>query len=220
MEKQYTKGEEIANASSHGIGILLVNVAGIILMIKALDGGDIWAIVSVPLYIFGALSSYLASTLYHATTLNKNRKELLRKFDHGAIYVHIAGTYSPMTLVLLRETGYWGWGIFCFTWLCAIVGIILSFTNLKEHSNFETACFVAMGSCILVAFKPLVDTVSPHGMMNIVWWIIAGGAAYITGALFYSWRKVKYMHSVFHIFCLIGSVCHIIALYYVVSFNN
>ena len=220
MEKQYTKGEEIANASSHALGIVIVIAAGVILMTKAIAGGNIWAIGTVPLYILGALSSYLASTLYHATTHNKNRKELLRKFDHGAIYAHIAGTYSPMALVLLRETGYWGWSIFCFVWLCAIVGFILSFTNLKEHSNFETACFVAMGSCILVAFKPLTDTVSPHGMMNIVWWIIAGGAAYITGALFYSWRKVKYMHSVFHIFCLIGSICHIIALYYVVSFNN
>ena len=216
MEKQYTKGEEIANASSHAIGIVLVIVAGIVLMKKAVDGGDMWAIGSVPLYLLGAFSSYLASTWYHATT-QKKRKELLRKFDHGAIYVHIAGTYSPVALVLLREVDYWGWGIFCFVWLCAIIGFILSFTSLKEHSNFETSCFVAMGSCILVAFKPLIDTVSPHGMMNIVWWIVAGGAAYIAGALFYSWRKVKYMHSVFHLFCLIGSVCHIMALYYVIE---
>ena len=219
MEKKYTRGEEIANASSHAIGIVLTIIAGIILMNKAVVGGDIWAIGSIPLYLLGALSSYLVSTWYHATT-QKKRKKLLRKFDHGAIYVHIAGTYSPVTLVLLRTTGYWGWGIFCFVWLCAIVGFILSFTNLKEHNNFETACFVVMGSCILVAFKPLIDTVSPHGMMNIVWWIIAGGAAYIIGALFYSRRKVKYMHSVFHLFCLAGSVCHIIALYYVISFKN
>ena len=215
MEKQYTKGEEIANASSHATGIILIIVAGIILMRNAVDGGDIWAIGSIPLYILGASSSYIASTWYHAAT-NKKRKKLLRKFDHGAIYVHIAGTYSPVALVLLRKAGYWGWGIFCFVWLCAIVGFVLSFTNLKEHSNFETFCFVAMGSCILVAFKPLIDIVSPHGMMNIVWWIIAGGAAYITGALFYSWRKVKYMHSIFHLFCLIGSVCHIMAIYYAI----
>ena len=218
LKKQYSKGEEIANASSHAVGIALIIIAGIVLMKKAIDGGDIWVIGSVPLYLLGAFSSYLASTWYHATT-NKKRKELLRKFDHGAIYVHIAGTYSPVALVLLREAGYWGWGIFCFVWLCAIVGFILSFTNLKEHSNFETACFVAMGSCILIAFKPLIDIVSPHEMMNIVWWIIAGGVAYIVGALFYSWRKVKYMHSVFHLFCLIGSVCHIMALYYVVGFK-
>ena len=218
MEKQYTKGEEIVNASSHAIGIVLSIVAGILLMRRAIIGGDIWAIGTVPLYLLGVFSSYLASTWYHATT-HKQRKELLRKFDHGAIYVHIAGSYSPFTLVLLRDVGFWGWGIFCFVWLCAIVGIILSFTNLKEHSNFETACFVAMGSSILVAFKPMVETVSPVGMMKIVWWIIAGGVAYITGALFYSWRKVKYMHGVFHFFCLIGSVCHIMAIYYVIGYK-
>ena len=216
MEKRYTKGEEIANASTHAVGIVLIIAAGIVLMQKAIFGGDVWAIGSVALYLIGALSSYLASTLYHAAT-HKERKAKLRKFDHGAIYLHVAGTYSPAALVLLREVGYWGWGIFCFVWLCAIVGFIFSFTKLKEHSHLETACFVAMGSCILVAFKPLVDTVSPHGMMNIVWWIIAGGAAYITGALFYSWRKVKYMHTVFHLFCLIGSICHIIAIYHVIG---
>ena len=216
MEKQYTKGEEIVNASTHGIGILLSIVAGIVLMKKAIAGGDVWAIRTVPLYIIGVFSSYLASTWYHATS-EKKRKARLRKFDHGAIYLHIAGTYSPITLVLLRDVGYWGWGIFGFVWLCAIVGIIFSYTNLKEHSHLETACFVGMGCSILVALKPLVDTVSPLGMMNIVWWTLAGGAAYIIGALFYSWRKVKYMHGVFHLFCLMGSVCHIIALYYVVG---
>ena len=218
MEKQYTKSEEIINASSHAIGIILCLVAGIVLMKKAVTIGDRWAIGSIPLYLTGALSSYLASTWYHATT-HKKRKTQLRKFDHSAIYLHIAGTYSPIVLVLLRETGYWGWGIFCFVWLCAIVGIFFSFTNLKEHSHIETACFVAMGSCILIAFKPLFDTVSQHGSMHIIWWIIAGGAAYIIGALFYSWRKRKYMHGVFHLFCLAGSVCHIIAIYYVIGYK-
>ena len=215
MEKQYTKNEEIANASSHAIGIVLIIVAGIVLIKKAVAGGDIWAMGTVPLYLLGAFSSYLASTLYHAAT-NKKRKAQLRKFDHSAIYIHIAGTYSPVALVLLREVGYWGWGIFCFVWLCAIIGFIRSVTNLKGHSHIETTCFVAMGCSILVAFKPMVDTVSPYGMMNIVWWIIAGGVAYITGAIFYSFKKVKYMHSVFHLFCLMGSVCHIMAIYYVI----
>ena len=176
MEKQYTKGEEIVNASSHAIGIVLSIIAGIVLMKKAIVGGDGWAMGTVPLYFLGAFSSYLASTWYHATT-NKKRKAQLRKFDHGAIYLHIAGTYSPLALVLLRDVGYWGWGLFCFVWLFAIVGFIFSITNLKGHSHLETICFVAMGCSVLVAFKPLVDTVSPHEMMNIVWWILAGGVA-------------------------------------------
>jgi len=219
LKKQYTKGEEIANTYSHAIGIALIIVAGIVLMKKAIALNDNWAIGSIPLYLLGAFSSYLASTWYHATT-HKKRKAKLRKFDHSAIYLHIAGTYSPITLILLRETGYWGWGIFCFAWLCAIIGLIFSFTNLKEHSHLETTCFVAMGCAILVAFKPLIDTVSPLGMMNIVWLIIAGGAAYIIGALFYSWRKIKYMHGVFHLFCLLGSICHIMAIYYAIGCNN
>ena len=216
MKKQYSRNEEIVNTSSHAVGIVLSIVAGIVLMTRAIAGGDIWAIATIPLYLIGVFSSYLASTCYHATT-QKERKARLRKFDHGAIYLHIAGTYSPIALVLLRDVGYWGWGLFGFVWLCAIVGLIFSFTNLKGHSHLETGCFVAMGCSILVAFKPLVDTVSPIGMMNIVWWILAGGAAYIIGALFYSWKKMKYMHGVFHLFCLLGSVCHIMALYYVVG---
>ena len=216
MEKQYTKGEEIVNSISHAIGIVLVIVAGIVLMKKAIVGGNAWAIGSVSLYLVGAFSSYLASTWYHGAT-NKKRKAKLRKFDHSAIYIHIAGTYSPIALVLLREVGFWGWGLFCFVWLCAIIGSIFSLTSLKGHSHLETICFVAVSCSIFVAFKPLIDVVSPLGMMNIIWWILAGGAAYIIGALFYSWRKMKYMHGVFHFFCLMGSVCHIMALYYVIS---
>lgn len=212
MGKRYTLGEEVANSVSHGVGIIFGIVAGFLLMDKAMASGDPWAIGSVPLYLFGMLSSYITSTLYHSLKDGK-AKELLRKFDHGAIYLHIAGTYSPITLVVLRNVGYWGWGLFIFVWLCAAVGFLLSFTNLKEHSNIETICFVAMGASILIAFQPLVNTLSPLHELNSVYWIIAGGASYIIGALFYSWRKVRYMHSVFHLFCLGGSICHAIAIY-------
>ena len=212
MGKRYTLGEEIANSVSHGVGIIFGIVAGFLLMDKAMASGDPWAIGSVPLYLFGMLSSYITSTLYHSLKDGK-AKELLRKFDHGAIYLHIAGTYSPITLVVLRNVSYWGWGLFIFVWLCAAVGFLLSFTNLKEHSNIETICFIAMGASILIAFQPLVNTLSPLHELNSVYWIIAGGASYIIGALFYSWRKVRYMHSVFHLFCLGGSICHAIAIY-------
>jgi hemolysin III len=111
--------------------------------------------------------------------------------------------------VALREQGYWGWTLFCFVWLCAIAGTILSFRKLKEHSNLETICYVLMGLVVLVAFKPLMDAVSPHA----VGWIIGEGACYITGALFYSLNKRPYMHSVFHFFVLGGSVCHILAVW-------
>jgi hemolysin III len=114
-----------------------------------------------------------------------------------------------LTLVALRTQGYWGWTLFCFVWLCAIVGTTISFIRLKEHSNVETFCFVGMGLCVLVALKPLIDSVSTAAFI----WIVAEGVAYITGAVFYSLNKKRYMHSVFHFFVLLGSLCHIIAVW-------
>ena len=134
---------------------------------------------------------------------------MLRKLDHSAIYWHIAGSYSPITLVALRQEGYWGWSLFSFVWLCAIIGTFISFRKLKEHSIIETLCYVGMGLSVLVAFKPLLDTVSAAAVS----WIIAEGVFYITGAVFYCLNKRRYMHSVFHFFVLAGSVCHIIAVW-------
>lgn len=219
MSIDYTLGEEVANSVSHGIGILFGSIAGFLLMNIALQSGNSWAVGSVSLYLFGMLTSYITSTLYHSCLHHPHRKALLRKFDHAAIYLHIAGTYSPITLILLRNVGGWGWGLFIFVWLCAAIGLLLSFTRLKEHSHLETVCFVAMGSPILLAFQPLIEVVRPAGHMDIIWWIIAGGASYIIGALFYSFRKVDYMHSVFHLFCLGGSVCHVMAIYEVLSMS-
>ncbi|WP_321438318.1 hemolysin III family protein [uncultured Bacteroides sp.] len=211
-QKRYTAGEEIANSSSHGLGILLGIIAGIILMRGANQTNNSWIIISFAVYLVGMLSSYITSTWYHACT-NEHRKALLRKFDHGAIYLHIAGTYTPFTLVVLRNSGAWGWTLFSFVWTTAIVGFILSFVRLKEHSNLETVCYVVMGGAILVAFKPLIDCLSAAGSINIFYWLIGGGASYVIGALFYSWTKMRYMHSIFHLFVLGGSICHIIAIF-------
>jgi len=168
-----------------------------------------WATAGIILYLFGMLMSYIASTTYHAISAWSKWKERLRKWDHAAIYWHIAGSYSPITLIAMREQGYWGWSLFIFIWACAIAGTVMSFAKLKDHSNLETLCFVGMGLSVLVAFKPLIDSVSPATVI----WIIAEGVCYITGAVFYSINKKKYMHSVFHFFVLAGSVCHIIAVW-------
>ena len=182
---------------------------GVIFLVWCFKAENDWARVGVILYLFGMLGSYLASTLYHSMKHHSKWKERLRKWDHAAIYWHIAGSYSPLTLIALREQGYWGWSLFCFVWACAIAGTIISFIKLKEHSNVETFCFIGMGLSVLVAFKPLIDSVSTAA----VTWIIAEGVSYITGAVFYSLNKTKYMHSVFHFFVLAGSVCHIIAVW-------
>ena len=206
---RYTKREEIWNAASHGGGILLGVVFGIIFLIWCFESDNNFARWGVILYLFGMLGSYVASTLYHSMKHHSKWKERLRKWDHAAIYWHIAGSYSPLTLVALRTQGYWGWALFVFVWTCAIVGTIISFIHLKEHSNVETFCFIGMGLSVLVAFGPLMDSVSPAAVI----WLIAEGVSYITGAVFYSFNKTKYMHSVFHFFVLAGSVCHIIAVW-------
>ena len=206
---RYTKKEEIWNAASHGGGILLGVVFGIIFLVWCFQADNNWARWGVILYLFGMLGSYAASTIYHSMKHHSKWKERLRKWDHAAIYWHIAGSYSPLTLIALRSQGYWGWSLFVFVWTCAIAGTITSFIHLKEHSNLETFCFVGMGLSVLVAFKPLMDCVSEAAII----WLIAEGVAYITGAVFYSLNKKKFMHSVFHFFVLAGSVCHIIAVW-------
>lgn len=190
---------------------MLGAVVGTVFLIWSTRSGNVWAVIGVSLYIFGMLMSYLASTIYHALSAWSVWKERLRKWDHAAIYWHIAGAYSPITLVALREAGYWGWALFVFVWLCAIVGTVMSFRRLSAHSNLETLCFIAMGLSVLVAFKPLLDNVS----LTAVSWLIAEGVAYITGAVFYSLNKRKYMHTVFHFFVLLGEICHAVAVGYV-----
>lgn len=209
---RYTHGEELANTLSHAAGILLGVVAGYFLLVKAATGSEPnWAVTCIAVYLAGMLSSYISSTWYHASRPGP-RKELLRKFDHGAIYLHIAGTYTPFTLLVMRHAGGWGWGIFTFVWLSALAGFILSFKKLKEHSNLETVCYVAMGASILVAMKPLMDNLTEMGAAPAFWWLIGGGASYIIGAVFYSLRK-PYMHATFHLFCLGGSIGHMIAIW-------
>ena len=221
MAIRYTHREELWNSWSHAGGMVMGAAFGVVFLWMAFRGDNPWARLGVCLYLFGMLASYAASTIYHALPLYEKRKgnglvghrskwkERLRRWDHAAIYWHIAGSYSPLTLVALMTQGYWGWILFTFVWLCAIAGTVVSFVSLKEHSNIETFCFIGMGLSVLVAFKPLYESVSTAALV----WIIAEGVCYITGAAFYSLNKRKYMHSVFHFFVLAGSICHIMAVW-------
>ena len=212
--KKYTVEEEKWNAISHSVGIVggLV-VSALFIREVVANGGDGWALASVLLYMFGMLSSYTFSTLYHACPPESKWRKKLRKLDHSAIYWHIAGSYSPITLIAMRDVGYWGWGIFAFCWLCAIVGTLFCLRKQKKQNIIETACYVLMGLTIVVAMKQFYKAVP----LSVFLWVVGEGVAYITGAVFYSFHKVKYIHTVFHFFVLLGSICHMIAVWYVLN---
>ena len=211
MAITYTRNEERANYLTHSLGVIIILIAFVYFISKVHYAANPYMyIAGFLLYAFGALSSYLASALYHSSPFNSNKRGRLRKLDHAAIYWHIAGSYSPITLAGMYERQEWGWGLFITIWLCAVLGSFVSFKGLKEHSNVETACFVAMGLLVLLAFNVVLDCIGWGSMQ----WILAEGASFIIGAVFYSFNKIKYMHTVFHVFVLLGSIFHILAMYY------
>lgn len=215
MEKKayFTHEEELWNTWSHAGGVLLGVICGAVFLTHCLREDNLWSAFCVVLYLFGMLGSYIASTAYHSLPPQSRWKLILRKFDHAAIYWHIAGSYSPIALIALLYEQFWGWGLFAFVWIFAISGTISSFHKLKDHSNLETITFVGMGLSVLVAFKPLLHAIN----FSTVGWIIAEGVMYITGAVFYSLHKRKYMHTVFHFFVLSGTICHLVAVWQIIN---
>ena len=209
-DKIYTPKEEKMNIITHAIGIVgAVAVGAYFLYDVIAKGGDAWSITSIILYLVGMLGSFICSTAYHSAKPGTPTRLILRKFDHSAIYWYIAGCYSPITLIAMRDVGYWGWGIFIFCWLFAIIGTFVSINTMKKHNRIETLCYVLMGLTVVVAMKQFYNAVP----LAVFLWVVGEGVAYITGAVFYSLHKVKYIHTVFHFFVLLGTVCHMIAVW-------
>lgn len=208
MSARYTQKEESWNAGTHILGALMGIVISVYLLYLATEWNSWWVYVGVLLYIFGMLSSYISSSLYHALSPNNPQKLQLRKWDHAAIYWHIAGSYSPLMLIAMRQEGAWGYSLFAFVWVSALIGTVLSFVRLKERSHVETFCYVAMGLSILVAFKPLMNVVSSE----VILWILLEGVCYIVGAVLYAFFKRPFMHTIFHVCVLAGSACHMMAV--------
>lgn len=204
--------EEVANTITHGIGILFGITAFILLIHETIQKGDLWTTSSFIIYGLGMLSSFVTSTFYHACE-DLQLKKTLRKLDHSAIYIFIAGTYTPFTLVTLREEQAWGWSLFAVVWTAAAIGIMLSFLKMKKTSHLKTLCYLAMGWVIIFAFNPLVRVLSSNGRIDILYWLIAGGICYTVGAVFYFFDKYKYMHPIWHLFVLGGGICHFVAIY-------
>lgn len=213
--QRQTHSEEIANVLTHGGGMIFGIVASIILMVKAVHSGNLWVISSFAVYAVCMTSSYVTSTFYHASA-SARQKRLLRRFDHSAIYLHIAGTYTPFTLVALRQEGLWGWGLFTIVWIAAAVGVWLSFRRMKKKDHLKTTCYLVMGWVVVIAFKPLVDVFQRTNSMDVLYWLIAGGLFYTVGTIFFYLDKYKYMHPIWHFFVLGGSVCHFLAIYYLI----
>lgn len=201
--------EEILNSYTHGVGLAL-SIAGFwVLLILAARYGTVWHIAGCVIYGSSLVCLYLASTLYHGIPLLR-WKRILKIFDHSAIYLLIAGTYTPFLLVNLRGT--WGWSLLGVIWGCAMAGITFKFWFVDHAKTLSTALYLAMGWLVLVAAKPLVAHVPAIGLR----WLVAGGVLYTVGVVFYASRRVPYSHAVWHLFVMAGSVCHYLAVIYAV----
>lgn len=205
----YDPKEEKLNVITHAIGLVLSIVALVLLVVFASLEGTAKQIVSFSIYGVSLIVLYSASTFYHYSQNPKLRKRL-NIFDHAAIYVLIAGTYTPFTMVVLK--GWVGWTIFGVSWGLAIAGIIFKFFFTGKYDKISTIAYVLMGWLIIFAIKPLIQNLDFGGLM----WLLAGGIFYTVGALLYSIKNLKYNHAIFHIFVLLGSFSHFIAIFFYV----
>jgi hemolysin III len=207
--KYYSPLEEKTNIISHAIGLVLSIVALVLMLVRASLYGNAWHVVSVSIFGASLILLYAASTFYHSAKDPKIRGRL-RVFDHATIYVLIAGTYTPFTLVTLH--GPVGWTVFGVSWAMAVSGVILKLFYTGRYNVLSTLMYVFMGWIIMFAIKPLVNSLPSEGL----YWLIAGGVAYTTGAILYSIKQIKFNHAIFHMFVLLGSFCHVIAVYFYV----
>ncbi len=197
--------EELANSLTHGVGLALSMAGFIVLVVLAAMRGSAWRIVSCAVYGSTLICLYAASTLYHGIR-SRRLKRVLKICDHSAIYLLIAGTYTPFLLVNLR--GSWGWSLFVVIWGLAMAGILFKVWFVEHFSAFSMAVYLLMGWLALVAVKPMLLRVPLSGLL----WLLAGGVLYTVGVAFYAWKKVPYNHAIWHGFVIAGSTCHYFAV--------
>jgi hemolysin III len=205
LESRQTIGEEIANSVSHGVGLLAALGAIPYLIAAAVRRGSASAIIGDSVFAATILLLYLASTLYHALADNK-AKRVFRVLDYGAVFLLIAGTYTPFTLGVLR--GAWGWTLLGLVWGLAVLGIVLTAIGGVRYPRLSTSVYVGMGWLILIAIKPLWLRVPPAGLV----WLLAGGIAYTGGVVLLRARRLRYSHFIWHLMVLAGTTCHFIAV--------
>ncbi len=208
----YSLREEIANSITHGIGAILSVLAMTLLLVRSIINADPWHIFSASVFGASLIIMYFASTLYHALP-QPQVKKILRVFDHCAIYLLIAGTYTPFLLVNMR--GPWGWSLFVFIWSCALIGcfykvFVRAAYKHKWLDHISTAIYIMMGWAVVVALKPAMETIPGEALLLM----LVGGMAYTGGVTFYLWEKLPYNHAIWHLFVLCGSVVHFFTIYH------
>ncbi len=208
-QKRYSLGEEIFNSVSHGAGALLAVAGTVILIVFSAIYSNAWAVVSSAIYGASLIILYTMSTLYHAIT-NRTAKKFFRIMDHNTIFFLIAGTYTPITLVPLR--GALGWVLFGIVWGAAVVGIVFNSINLEKFRKPSVICYIMMGWVIIIAVRPMLNNVNELSL----WFLLIGGLFYTFGIIFYAVKKVKYFHSVWHLFTVAGSVFHFFSVLFMI----
>ena len=203
----YTLGEELMNAITHGAGAALGVAALVLCVIKSALAGDAYGVVASAVYGFTLIMLYTMSCMYHALKVNRAKK-VFQTFDHCSIFLLIAGTYTPITLVALR--GWIGWTVFGIVWAAAIVGIVFNGIDVKKYKVMSMICYIAMGWVIIFVFPEFMRAVD----FKCVMLMLIGGIVYTVGAVIYGFgKKARYIHSVWHFFVLAGSILHFFAVY-------
>jgi len=201
--------EELANRITHGVGLVLSVVGLAVLVVLSVMRGDAWRIAGCTTFGVTLVLLYAASTLYH-TFHTPRLKRILKILDHTAIYLLIAGTYTPFTLVNLR--GFWGWTLFSLVWALSVFGILWKLFHVEKLQIVSTLVYVAMGWLVLIAIKPVMSAVPLSGIA----WLLAGGLFYTVGVLFFALKRIPYNHAIWHVFVMAGSVCHYFAVMFYV----
>ena len=204
-ERPQSLGEEIANSVSHGVGLLGTLVAFPVLVYAALQRGNTAGIIGASVFATTMVLLYLSSTLFHALPAGR-AKQVFQILDHSAIYLLIAGTYTPFTLGVLR--GDWGWILFGIVWTLAVAGTVLKALGGVRYTTISTWVYLAMGWVVLIAAETVWTLVPERGLF----WLIAGGLAYTVGAGFFMAERIRYFHFVWHLFVIAGTTCHFIAV--------
>jgi hemolysin III len=204
-ERTQSPGEEIANSISHGVAFLAAVAAAPVLVLSAARHDGAARIAGTSVFVAAMVLLYLTSTLYHALPRNR-AKRVFQVLDHAAIFLMIAGTYTPFTLGVLRGT--WGWTLLGLVWGLALAGVVLTAAGGVRYPKLSTGLYLAMGWLILIAVKPLWLRMPSSGLI----WLGAGGIAYTVGVVFYAANRVRYSHFVWHLFVITGTTCHFFAV--------